>query len=317
MDDHSPLVHQFNQFDAFTEALYGYDLEVQQLDSGFFTATSQQIVSGDVLASKLTTTRRIEIRGNPPPKLRTFGVPSAGCQPFIWRNQHSDGNTLQIYRDTTELEMVAQPFFEAIDLSIPEDTLNQLCQTQGLPELDILLGDNEMLNCHPDSMRVLRNALHRVCLILGNDPSQINTIGIQQALELELPVLLLNTLNSAEAQQRSSASPERRQRAMKTAVDYIREFSNTPITLNDLCQETQVSARTLQHAFVDYFGLTPKAYLRVKRLNDVHNKLLTSTLADTKIADIAQFNGFDHMGQFATDYRKLFGERPSETLQKR
>ncbi|MBV1916179.1 MAG: helix-turn-helix transcriptional regulator [Pseudomonadales bacterium] len=313
MSDQHPLLHQFDGFEKFIESLYGYDIEVQQLDNGFFTATSQQIVSGNILVSNLMTTRCIEVKGNPPPKLRTFGIPDEKCLPFIWRNQHSDGNTIQIYRDTTEMEMVTQPFFSAIDLSIPEDTLNQQCQTLGLPELDTLLGDNEMLTCKPDSMRRLRNALRRVCLILGADPSLISTKGIQQEIECELPLLLLNALSSAE-QQQGLASPGKRHSTLKKAVDYIKEFSNTPITLNNLCDETQVSARTLQHAFTDHFGMTPKAYLRVQRLNNARKQLFSSMPDNDQVTDIAYRNGFNHMGQFSADYYKLFGELPSETL---
>jgi len=34
----------------------------------------------------------------------------------------------------------------------------------------------------------------------------------------------------------------------------------------------------------------------------------------TKIGTIANRCGFWHMGRFAADYRRLFGELPSETL---
>ncbi|NOR23809.1 MAG: helix-turn-helix domain-containing protein [Desulforhopalus sp.] len=35
-----------------------------------------------------------------------------------------------------------------------------------------------------------------------------------------------------------------------------------------------------------------------------------------KVIDVSNVWGFWHMGQFAADYRNLFGELPSETLQK-
>lgn len=41
----------------------------------------------------------------------------------------------------------------------------------------------------------------------------------------------------------------------------------------------------------------------------------SSFLSDQK-ADVANNWGFWHMGRFAADYRKFFGELPSETLQK-
>ena len=315
MPERYSLVRKFDDFEAFTASLHGYDIELQQLDRGRFTATSQQVVSGAVLLSHFNATRRLEVQGNPPANLRTFGIPTKHCRHFVWRSQPSDGNTIQIYRDATELEMVTQPFFEAIDLSIPEDTLNHQCQTLRLPELDLIIGNAEMLTCHPKDMRVLRHSLFRVCQTLGHDPALINTTGMQNEIEYELPRLLLKALCSASPNKQSSR-PLKKQLALREAVDYIKANTNSPITLNALCQVTHVSARTLQHAFLEHFGLSPKAYLRVQRLNDAHRELFASHPRDAKVADVAHRQGFWHMGQFASDYKRLFGELPSNTLRK-
>lgn len=315
MPDHYSFIRQYDDFEELTATLHGYGIDLQQLDSGRFTATTQQVVSGAVLLSHFTATRHLEVRGKAPANLITFGIPAEGCRPIVWGEQLGDNNTILVYRNGTELEIVSQPFSRAIDLSVPEDTLNQQCQTLGLPELDAIIGDNEMLTCTPKGMHALRSALYRVCRALSGDPARIDTIGIQQEIELELPQLLLNALCSAKAQPGRS-TPERKQRALKKAVDYIKTFSNSPITLNELCQETQVSARTLQSAFLDHFGLSPKAYLRVQRLNNVHKELFTASPAGTKVADVASRRGFWHMGQFAADYKRLFRELPSYTLKK-
>ena len=315
MPDHYSFIRQYNDFEELTATLHGYDIDLQQLDRGQFTATTQQVVSGAVLLSHFIATRRLEVHGNSPANLRTFGIPAEECRPIVWGEQLGDNNTILVYRNGTELEIVSLPFSRAIDLSIPEDTLNQQCQTLGYPEIDAIIGDNKMLTCTPKDMHTLRSALYRVCLALSDDPSLIGTIGMQQEIELELPQLLLSALCSAKAQP-SRSTPERKQRALKKAVDYIKTFSNSPITLNELCQETQVSARTLQSAFLDHFGMSPKAYLRVQRLNAAHKELFTASPVGTKVADVACRRGFWHMGQFAADYKRLFRELPSETLKK-
>ena len=315
MSERYSLVRKFDDFEAFTASLHGYDVEIQQLDRGRFTARSQHVVSGAVVLNHFIATRRMEVQGNPPSNLRTFGIPTEQCQHFVWRNQPSDGNTIQIYRDVTELEMVTQPYFEAIDLSIPEDTLNHQCQTLELLELDLIIGNAEMLTCHPKDMRVLRHSLFRVCQTLGHDPALINTTGMQNEIEHELPRLLLKALCSAKPNKQSSR-PLKKQLALRKAVDYIKANTNSPITLNALCQVTHVSARTLQHAFLEHFGLSPKAYLRVQRLNDAHRELFASNPRDARVAEVAHRQGFWHMGQFASDYKRLFGELPSMTLRK-
>jgi AraC-like DNA-binding protein len=58
---------------------------------------------------------------------------------------------------------------------------------------------------------------------------------------------------------------------------------------------------------------SPKAYLQAQRLMGVR-RMLRATGAEVPISDIANEWGLWHMGQFAADYRRHFGELPSETI---
>jgi len=108
-----------------------------------------------------------------------------------------------------------------------------------------------------------------------------------------------------------------RNRARNTALAYIEACRERQVTVGDLCRETGASERTLQYAFQDYFGTSPQAYLKAVRLHDVRKSLRESDAASTRVADIANYWGFWHMGQFARDYKKMFGELPSRTLGRR
>ena len=87
-----------------------------------------------------------------------------------------------------------------------------------------------------------------------------------------------------------------------------------PPSVRDLCRTIGVSERTLQYAFVAHFGVTPASYLKAVRLNGARREFRRSDPLDAKISEIAGRWGFWHMGQFAADYRKQFGELPSQTL---
>jgi len=84
-------------------------------------------------------------------------------------------------------------------------------------------------------------------------------------------------------------------------------------TVVEMYTAAGVSERTLQCAFRDQLGLSPSAYLRLRRLNGVRAELLTPT-PDTTVTSVATHWGFLHLGRFARAYRALFGETPSETL---
>lgn len=79
---------------------------------------------------------------------------------------------------------------------------------------------------------------------------------------------------------------------------------------------TGVSELTLQNLFMWKYGITPMAYLKRARLNDVRKVLRSATPEKLKVSDVANQKSFWHMGQFAADYRMLFGELPSDTLRK-
>lgn len=80
----------------------------------------------------------------------------------------------------------------------------------------------------------------------------------------------------------------------------------------DLCRELGVSDRTLRLAFRERYGLGPMAYYKCLRLNAVRTAMRATPLVP--IADVARGYGFHHLGNFAADYRRHFGERPSETV---
>jgi AraC family ethanolamine operon transcriptional activator len=60
----------------------------------------------------------------------------------------------------------------------------------------------------------------------------------------------------------------------------------------------------------------PLAYLKTQQLNRVYRVLRNADFSDTMVKQVALDNGFVHLGQFSRDYKQLFGELPSETLQR-
>jgi AraC-like DNA-binding protein len=76
-----------------------------------------------------------------------------------------------------------------------------------------------------------------------------------------------------------------------------------------------ISERTLQNAFKSVYGQPPRRRLRELRLNQVRQALLSVDTKTASVTEIAARFGFHELGRFAVDYRKLFGESPSQTLQ--
>jgi len=108
-----------------------------------------------------------------------------------------------------------------------------------------------------------------------------------------------------------------RSHGLAQALEMVERRGPERLTVQDLCEATGVSLRSLGRAFQERFGVTPKQYLTARRLNEVRRELLAADPASHRVTEVAGRWGFWHMGQFAADYRRLFGELPSATLRDR
>jgi AraC family ethanolamine operon transcriptional activator len=102
-----------------------------------------------------------------------------------------------------------------------------------------------------------------------------------------------------------------RRRVARAAEELLRARMDDPPSLRELCELLRVPERTVHHAFQEAFGLRPRAYLRSLRLNAAHRRLRAGV---GPVTDVATDLGMFHFGRFATEYRAMFGESPSETL---
>ncbi|MFM0334900.1 helix-turn-helix domain-containing protein [Paraburkholderia fungorum] len=106
----------------------------------------------------------------------------------------------------------------------------------------------------------------------------------------------------------------RRQSIVSEAREYVLANRERAINVPELCERLHVSRRTLQYCFQDVLGMAPATYLRTIRLNGARRDLCAASRESRSVQDVAAAWGFWHLSQFATDYRKLFGVRPSDTL---
>ena len=124
-------------------------------------------------------------------------------------------------------------------------------------------------------------------------------------------LLVSHPHNCTEALRRSSRTPASRD--MKRAIDYMQGNLQAPITIADIAGASRLAGRTLFQHFRAFAGTSPMQYVRNARFEKVRESLLRAAPGEN-VTDIASAWGFTHMGRFAVEYRKHFGESPSETL---
>ena len=83
----------------------------------------------------------------------------------------------------------------------------------------------------------------------------------------------------------------------------------------EFAEAVGVSQRLLEIVFKERLGITQKRFSQYCRLGSARRELLNPGEKDfLTVTKAASRSGFSEMGRFAVEYKKLFGESPSQTL---
>ena len=101
--------------------------------------------------------------------------------------------------------------------------------------------------------------------------------------------------------------------ALATVRTWMHERAQTPLNVAALCAELSLPRRTLQYSFELALGISPLQYLKSVRLGGARRSLKQGAVS---VFDACLGWGFDHPSAFARDYHTMFGELPSQTLER-
>lgn len=97
--------------------------------------------------------------------------------------------------------------------------------------------------------------------------------------------------------------------------DYLWAYSSDIIQVADLCRITGKSERSLERICNYTFGKAPRQLIKLHRLNSFRKRLKNIPQEQKlNLTVLIMEYGFTNAGRFAGEYRKLFGEFPSQTL---
>ncbi|WP_047307392.1 AraC family transcriptional regulator [Rhodopseudomonas palustris] len=158
--------------------------------------------------------------------------------------------------------------------------------------------------------------LRRLLCFLAN---QLNCSPLPHVVLAELQeaitLLFLNAFRHNYSRQLERESHGIAPKHVRQVEEYIEANWMRPITIEKLTALTGISSRGIFKAFQRSRGYSPMAFAKRVRLQHAHN-LLADGAAPTTVTAAALSCGFSNLGHFARDYRDMFGEKPSETLQR-
>jgi len=104
-------------------------------------------------------------------------------------------------------------------------------------------------------------------------------------------------------------------RAVRRALDAMHGNVGHRWTIGELARVAGTSVRSLQRQFVLFLGKPPRVVLQDIGYERARRELLQG-LRRERVMDVAGRCGFQHFGRFAVEYRRRFGETPSQTIKR-
>lgn len=99
---------------------------------------------------------------------------------------------------------------------------------------------------------------------------------------------------------------------IETVRSLVDRDPSARLRVEDLAAAAECSVRSLQANFAEYGATSPMDFVRRRRLAIARKRLLDPGCRDS-IGDLAVEHGYRSASRFASDYRRLFGESPTET----
>jgi len=157
-----------------------------------------------------------------------------------------------------------------------------------------------------------RTSLCAVIDGLKTNPKSLNDPKSLGALKRAAAGAVLELLSQNEVQLGSRGAIASNWQIASQARKLVEDSPDCPMSVAELALRLGVSRRTIQYACQSSLGIKPSSYLRAVRLNGVRRELRNAR----SVTEAATRWGFWHFGNFARDYRAMFGGLPSHTLRR-
>lgn len=172
-------------------------------------------------------------------------------------------------------------------------------------------------------LRIPEQSSHRInCLLDGrmeldrSDPGWLAGDEARRHFEENLIGVLVEGMRDSWSCSHPAGSvlPRKRYKALRIIRNHIADHRGAPLRLDALCEVSGMSRRGMEYLFKDHFGIGVNAFVRCQRLNGARREILATDPGPGCVKRIALNWGFWHLGRFAAEYRRIFGENPAATL---
>jgi AraC family ethanolamine operon transcriptional activator len=301
-------------FEELTNIQYGWDFSVSQLSPSEEISRVNLFQTPHIGYNSFYYSPAYDQRLRAREGMLSFGLLDPD-NPLTWAyDQLIPNDSLTVFPHEEDMKAASPAGFRGSGIHISEDFMTKLAERVYDRPMSVLLPTAGLYATDPEKLGVLRKELSKW--------QQLETYGanlrpaIISRREESLALSVLDVL--VDESDIKSADSIKSGGFLARSLDLIHGSELENISAAELCKQAGCSQRTLEKCFKTRFGVTPKKYIKCLRLAHVHKGLRNfDAQGFESIIELAGINGFWHMGQFAADYRRIYGELPSETLSRK
>jgi AraC family ethanolamine operon transcriptional activator len=255
-----------------------------------------------------------QVLGLSPAGTLVLAIPLGAGEPAeYWRVSHS-GTTLPATLPGSLDVMIKEGHNQMVFL-VDLDYCRR-CLDEQLADVLLAAASTHILPIRDETLNSLVSWGKSVLNLVRANQVHADEIAVRDSIMQEL-VYHLSLIASELEPASGKATCSARQMGIRRAVEYLRYNRETRVSVPELLKVAGISERSLQYAFKEAFDMTPQTFVKRRRLHFARQQLLVARARETSVSRIATGLGFYELGRFASDYRQIFGEFPSETLRVR
>ncbi|MEL7039143.1 MAG: helix-turn-helix domain-containing protein [Cyanobacteria bacterium J06592_8] len=307
----------FTDVDGFREFVAYRGMEIIQLSPGSLQASFFSIQVGEIYFIYVQANQGTQTFGEDLKEYRCFSI--------AWfENEgkfHSFGYLIEAQRtlfgfNGTETNLVISQGGAMMEIHIPFKTFHTYADKLQRHDLDDSLLSRNHVNLLPTGMKEIKDYLKQLFWLAVHKPNWLQKPHIEKLVADDFVPLLISQI-PIKPNSKGFIKPSRRAKLIAQAEKEILANLDRPVTLKQLAQNLESSSSALSYGFQDLFGVSPMRYLKVQRLNAVRQRLKASEPESCTITTLANQFGFYSPSHFTKDYKTMFGELPSQTLQRK
>ena len=313
--DRFSLTSAFSQaatqdFDDQAALLEGWNQCYTQLSSGAFKGHITQLRLENMHLFAESTSHALFQSGKLDDDQIAIGIPLQSFYQGVFCGTAMNVNSAHVFSGENGFE-----FYSPAQLTMGGLVIAKTDLLSRVPEKlhDAILKNTAQPHLLPTAPTVLNDArefLSHIFLLCQKSPALLESPNFKRQLHEAVMACAADILTDCVDEPQLSS--QRRWEIVKHAREFLAHSPDSNMTVESLCLRLGVSRRTLQYCFQELLGISPVAFLRAQRLNGVRHMLKEVS----SVTEAATTWGFWHFGHFSQEYKKLFGEKPSETLRR-